>query len=593
MTLAMKVQWAWGHAAGLHDEPLGRLRSISWSETQGLEEVLKILDQSRDRALERSIQVRICVGNGSDASPSNESVLEYADVDAALAGLKELAATKPASNGATEAQEPVAKRPRTNSCIDRSQFIVDGPGSIDDYFKMGELLGRGGFGTVFSATRKGQNGTTTDEEKNRPLAVKRVQKVRTTNIQRFNLEISIMKSLDHPNIIKLYNVFQDNRCIYLVMELCTGGELFDRIVQAKTFSEKRAATVMQQILRAVFYMHHHGVAHRDLKPENFILQTPEPIEKNTLKVIDFGLSSRFEFGELLTEKVGSARYAAPEVLTGKYTELADLWSCGVILYILLCGRPPFYGKTDAQTLAMSRKGVVSFQSQIWSQVSEDAKRFVQALLTLDVKKRPNSEQALNNVWIQGQAPKAEDTVLPSSFIDNLRRFKSHNDLKKAALQIIARQLTEPQIASLRKAFVAMDDNGDGLLTEVELHKGIEVGLGGAGCTVGELKDLVAEVDTDGSGFVDYSEFIAAALDERHYIEEDACWAAFRVFDRDGDGKITLSELKQVLLHDKASTDHPLECTLGAKALEELIRQVDSDGDGQIDFQEFLAMMRAC
>merc|ERR1719409_1680432 len=197
------------------------------------------------------------------------------------------------------------------------------------------------------------------------MAVKSISKAQQAHLERLKQETTLMKMMDHPNIVKLYESFEDNRCIYLVMELCTGGELFDRIIDAGHFTEAQAATVMQNMFRAIFYMHENHVCHRDLKPENFLFTTKDPIEKTHLKVIDFGLAVKFEIGQVLTTKAGTPYYVAPQVLAGKYDHSADLWSCGVIMYVLLCGYPPFYGETDGQILEKVRLGNFSFPKDDW------------------------------------------------------------------------------------------------------------------------------------------------------------------------------------------------------------------------------------
>merc|ERR1712032_1541618 len=255
-------------------------------------------------------------------------------------------------------------------------------------------------------------------------------------------EIAIMKMMDHPNIVKLFETFEDHRNIYLVMELCSGGELFDRIIDAGHFTEVQAAILMQQILRAMFYMHENHICHRDLKPENFIFQTKDPIEKTLLKIIDFGLSCKFEPGQVLTTKAGTPYYVAPQVLAGKYDHQSDMWSCGVIMFVLLCGYPPFYGETDADVLSKVRLGNFSFNAADWKNVSEDAKNLIRMLLKMNPKDRYTAEQALNHEWVKDKAPKAKNISIGAQMFDNLKSFRSQNKLKKAALHIIANQLNE-------------------------------------------------------------------------------------------------------------------------------------------------------
>merc|ERR1712048_550190 len=371
--------------------------------------------------------------------------------------------------------------------------------------------------------------------------------------------------------------------IYLVMELCTGGELFDRIIDAGHFTEQQAAILMQQIIRAIYYMHENHVCHRDLKPENFIFMTKDPIEKSLLKIIDFGLSASFTEGQVLTTKAGTPYYVAPQVLAGKYDHLSDLWSCGVIMYVLLCGYPPFFGETDAEVLSKVRLGNFSFNATDWKNVSEDAKNLIRMLLKMNPRDRYTAEQALNHVWIKNKAPKATGAKLQDNFVDNLRGFRSQNKLKKAALHIITNQLNEEQIKALRDTFMQLDGNGDGKLTVNEMKEGIQ--KAGLKEIPTDLQQIMEDVDSDGSGVIDYTEFLAATLDRRVYMKEDVCWSAFRLFDRNGDGKISKDELEKVLGDDKVTE------VVGGEKIKGLMEEIDGNGDGMIDFTEFMEMMK--
>merc|ERR1712232_555674 len=330
-------------------------------------------------------------------------------------------------------------------------------------------------------------------------------------------------------------------------------------------------------------MHENHVCHRDLKPENFIFSTKEAIEKSILKIIDFGLSCSFKPDQVLTTKAGTPIYVAPQVLLGKYDHLSDLWSCGVIMYVLLCGHPPFFGATDGEILKKVRVGSFTYSAAAWSSVSEDAKQLIQCLLKMNPHDRYTAEQALNHEWIKNKAPKATGGNLQEGMVANLCGFRSQNKLKKAALQIIANQLNEEQIKALRETFMQLDQNGDGKLTINEMKDGIK--KAGLKEIPPDLQQIMEDVDSDGSGVIDYTEFLAATLDKRTYLKEDVCWSAFRVFDRNGDGKISQEELKAVL------GDTSVGDTLGKGLVEQLMGEVDGNGDGVIDFEEFMAMMK--
>lgn len=473
-------------------------------------------------------------------------------------------------NGCNKTQKNAVKA----GAIQHSAFILENLGQITDAYNIDKKkLGEGTYGSVCKCMNKFTGNV---------RACKTIPKKHMKNVKRFKQEISIMKMMDHPNIIKLFESFEDHRNIYLVMELCTGGELFNRIIEMGHFTEVQAAIVMQHVFRAIYYMHENHVCHRDLKPENFLFTTTEAIEKSSLKIIDFGLAHEFGPDTVLTTKAGTPYYVAPQVLQGRYDQSADLWSCGVLTYVLLCGYPPFHGCTDADVLTKVRVGTFSFNQTFWKNVSEDAKNLIRMLLKMNPRDRYTAEQALNHVWVTERAPRAQDLPLSSGLVDHLRTFRSQSKLKKVALHVIASQMSESQIKALRDTFMALDDNGDGLLTVKELKNGLE--KAGFKDIPFDLQQIMEEVDSDGSGVIDYTEFLAATLDKKIYIQEDVCWAAFRIFDRDGNGKITKDEIETVLSNGDV-------LGMDAADIADLMKDIDANGDGEIDFQEFMDMMR--
>jgi len=286
----------------------------------------------------------------------------------------------------------------------------------------------------------------------------------------------------------------------------------------------------------------------------------------------------FEKGTSLKSAVGSAFYVAPQVLEGDYDEASDLWSLGCIMFVMLSGQPPFLADTEEQVLRKVKRGYFQFKGE-WAGVSEDAKNLITELLEMDPSKRITSAQALKHTWILDTAPNATGEV-SSSVAENLISFQKATRLKKAALQIIASNVDEKAITQLRDAFIALDVDGDGVLTAEELKTCL---AGSMQNIPDDIQKLAQELDVDGSGGIDYTEFIAAALDMKMYTQEEACWKAFTALDKDGNGQITAEELKQALHSDE----------LGETAADmmEIIADVDSNGDGQISFEEFLGMMR--
>jgi len=394
-----------------------------------------------------------------------------------------------------------------------------------------------------------------------------------------------MKLLDHPNVVKLFETYEDKLYYYLVMERCQGGELFDRIAAEKHFSEPVAAGVMQHVFRGVLYMHDMDVVHRDLKPENLMLLGTGPVQNNCIKIIDFGVATETK-GQPIATRVGTPAYVAPEMLRAQgsgrppgYGREVDAWSCGVILHILVSGFMPFTGPTERDILAKVARAALTWKG--FAKVSADAKDLIQGLLTVDRTKRYTLDQALKHTWVSNAAPNAALVGL-AGVVDNLKKFTSATRMKKMALHLVARQMDDRDMEHLRDIFTQFDANKKGTLTILELHEG----LARAGVTDnGMLRKLAKALDSDNSGAIDYTEFLAAALDARAASQEAACRAAFRVFDKDDSGTISLEELAEALQSRDAR--HPVKM----RSVEAIMAEVDTSGDGEIDFEEFMVMMR--
>lgn len=383
--------------------------------------------------------------------------------------------------------------------------------------------------------------------------------------------------MDHPNIIKLYEVYEDNRYIYLIMEECSGGELFDRIIERinkkELFTEKQAAVIFKNMMSALCYCHANQICHRDLKPENLLFLNSS--EDSPLKVIDFGLSKMFtKEDKKMTTKVGTAYYVSPEVLEGDYDEKCDIWSAGVILYILLTGDPPFNGANDSEIYRKITKKQFTFPSPSWDKISEDVKDLIRNMLC-DPKDRYSAEKVLQHTWVVNQAPHSVESVL-SLNVESLKNYKNSNNLKRAVLTFIASRLKDEEIKDLKDIFMALDKNKDGTLTIEEVKEGVS-----------QLKDknvnveeVFKSIDTDCSGVINYTEFLAATIDQKTYLKEERLYEAFKAFDKDGSGKISIHEIKSVMSGDEKDFT----------SLEEQMKLYDTNGDGEIDIQEFIQMM---
>jgi len=462
--------------------------------------------------------------------------------------------------------------------IKKTWFIQSREGKIEDFYNtknFKEVLGSGTYGSVIKASTK---------EGNQLRAIKVIPKSKVKDAERFKSEIEILAQLDHPNIIKLYETFEDNRHVYLVTELCKGGELFDRIISKGHFTEAEARNTFIQIMHAINYCHTNQICHRDLKPENFLLLDERP--ETTLKVIDFGLSKVFsklkeqkpQAKVSMTTRAGTPYYISPEVLAGNYDESCDIWSAGVILYILLCGYPPFYGNTDAQILEAVKKGYYDFSSPEWKDVSESAKDLIKKMLCKP-DKRLKADAVLRHPWMVAKLDKKDEKPLKLNY-QMLRHFRNSEKLKKVALTFIASQMSESEIGGLAAIFHKLDKNGDGVLTFEEMQAGLSEMSDKA---AKEIKAVIDSIDTDKSGTINYTEFIAATMERSVYLKEEKLWAAFKLFDKDGNGKISASELRDVLGADD-------NCKNDIKYYEQMIKEADLNGDGEIDYSEFIKMM---
>ena len=408
-------------------------------------------------------------------------------------------------------------------------------------------------------------------------AIRKAKLQHKDDIEDVRREISILHHLNgHPNIVGFTAAYEGTKHIYLVMELCTGGELFDRITAKGHYSEKDAATIFRTMMRTIAHCHNLGVIHRDLKPENFVLKTKA--EDAPIKAIDFGLSTYYEPDQKFSDLVGSAYYVAPEVLHRNYSSESDIWSAGVILYILLSGVPPFWGQNEESIFDAVLRGKYDLKTDPWDKISSSAKDLIKKLLVANPKNRIKAADVLNHPWVR------EDGDAPAVQIDNvvlqrMKHFSNVNKFKKLGYLAMAKTLTKEEITGLKEMFTMFDTDKSGTITIGELQKGLA--SKGATATSTEITELMKSMDMDGSGELDYEEFIAATLSVSKLRSEDNIQRAFAYFDKDDSGYITVDELKTVMQDFNLGADMDVN---------EFLREVDKDNDGRVDYDEFLAMM---
>mmetsp|Transcript_51321 Transcript_51321/g.111372 ORF Transcript_51321/g.111372 Transcript_51321/m.111372 type:complete len:666 (+) Transcript_51321:24-2021(+) len=475
------------------------------------------------------------------------------------------------------------------------QINIDNPGKITTSYDIGKKLGEGSFGSVCLASVKATGAI---------RAVKSILKERVK--QKFSVlrkEIEIGKMVDHPNIIKLYEIFEDKKSIHLVMEICTGGELFDRVGDGG-MPESRAAVAMQQLMRAVCYLHNHKICHRDLKAQNILISGTGHALESSLRITDFGLSCTFAPNTMMTAVVGTASHMAPQVLEKSYDMACDLWSCGVILYHILSGRLPFGSGSREVVMARVRKAQFTFRREFVDR-SDESMQLISSLLAYDVRVRCTTIQALAHPWMKKYLPKKQKGRLNQQIVNNLRSYRLLSKFKKASLSVIASMLTDDQIGSARDAFLELDLDGDGYVSVAEVRDVLElVPLTNPGSTVETecfnifdrepvqlvskyAKPALEDLHRRSSFIMDsrlpnftYTEFIAATFDRDRCLSREVCLAAFRCFDKDGDGNLSREELISGRLLGK----------LQPEEIDLLLADLDDNCDGEVDFEEFMAMM---
>lgn len=462
-----------------------------------------------------------------------------------------------------------AETPSTELNISRSHFVRGTAGNVLLKYDLIKEIGTGAYATVHEALHK-------------ETGVRRAIKILPKFVMseeaksRFINEFEILRRTDHPNIVTLYEYYEDDRNFYLVQELCSGGELLDMMMSREQgFSEVRAACYIKQVLSAVCHCHSMNIVHRDLKPDNLLLEHKHP--SSAIKVIDFGISCLTEKSKTLTQKTGTIQYMAPEIFRVKYNEKCDVWSCGVILFTMLSGKMPFGGNSDKEIVQSISKGKYSMTGPEWASISEGAKELVRKMLQIDPNRRPSAEQCFNDDWIQKTGERLNPEVL-SNAIENMRSFRANTKLKRAVLSFIVSQLiSQQERQELNRVFTFLDTTGDGRLNTQELSVGLHRATG-LSISENEVDGILKQIDTDNNGFIDYSEFIMSAMPRTQLLSPERLRSAFDTFDTDRNGVISRAELKETLE------------LKGDIILQDILDEVDENGDGEIDFQEFHEMM---
>lgn len=439
-------------------------------------------------------------------------------------------------------------------------------------FIMGKTLGKGGSCRVVKAQYK------TDKSY---AALKIMAKKDKMNQELYTKEWQILQKVQHSNIIRLIEYFEDPSYYYILTGLCEGGELFDRIVDKdRKITEKQAAMYIKSLLEALQSIHKKNIVHRDLKPENLMFQ--DDSDKSPMILIDFGCAKVVEDDKVYKDLVGTPYYLAPESAAGhKYTRTgavlksSDVWSAGVIAYVMVTGRPPFNGHSNTEIFANIIKKPLKFPQGI--KISKPLKALLKRMMKKSPKQRIKLDDCLNDPWVTGK--EAKDEEISPDVIKVLRQFQHQSRLKKAITKTLAEHMGKEPMKKIEGHFQRLDKDGNGkldskelavLLTSMELdeEKAKE-----------EAAAIISAVDLDNSGTIEFKEFAVIWQRKLLCVNNAYIKAVFDVLDEDKSGKISAAELKKVLSKEDQ------------EKVDEIIADVDKDKDGEIDFNEFKDAMK--
>lgn len=446
---------------------------------------------------------------------------------------------------------------------------------INEYFDFSTTIGTGHFGCVKHAVSK---------KSGKEWAVKVVKLSNEVDKDALRNEINILKRLHHPQIVRVIGSYEDKEHMYMIMQLCKGKELYEHLYQEKrVFSESDVRKLIRALLRALAFLHSNYITHRDLKLENLLLENAD--NPGSLRLCDFGLSTRFKRGEKLVKPLGTIDYVAPEVLDGDYNEKCDLWSVGVICFELLTGVSPFHGATIDETMGNIYDGVLIFENDVWSKFSPSSITFIKALVKENVDQRLSAEQALDHKWITEGDTKSSDgsgaAQLQSDkrmLLTNMLSFSQCRKMKQTALLSVALGISEDHIQQEMAAevFHSMDRTKKGSLSRDEFCSALkECGISDA-----DAAELFTRINQSKTGHINFLEFMAAVMDQRD-IGQSTIKEAFSILDGEKQGRLSLMGLQDVFKNSMVTEE-----------VKEMIASVDTKGDGYVDFEAFQGLFAA-
>ncbi|OMJ94762.1 hypothetical protein SteCoe_1941 [Stentor coeruleus] len=442
---------------------------------------------------------------------------------------------------------------------------------LTDIYSLKKVIGQGSFGIV----RRGAKLDNPDIQ----VAIKTITKSKIKHdLSLLKNEVEILSSIDHPNIVKLYDFFDEEYFFNIVTEYCSGGELFEVIIQNGRLNEALVAKYMKKMMRAINHLHKNGICHRDVKPQNFIFESTDTNAE--LKLIDFGLAHRFTMkkkkGVSMETFAGTPYYLAPEVLKGPYDMKCDIWSLGIIMVLMLTGTHPFSGNCTPEIYKSILNDELNVNSHEFKHISAQGVDLIQKLLVKNPELRFSAEQALTHPWMK----QAKEEKVDISIYASLKNFMPPSEMWRAAVGILVKYMSVSEIGALRSAFNEVDIEGTGTLS----IKDIEFSLAKTGIILPkrELIEIFKRLDYAQDGKIHYSEFLTATLSSRLCVNEQMMLTLFSYFDIDKSGEITIDNLKVVFKR--------MGLSYTEEKISHIINEVHLGRKGGITYDEFKIMM---